>query len=84
MKEALGEHEIYFRGVFAVSKFEFEVRLPKNKMADPKWRQLFFDSAELQRKITLSGFFGVAEFELEVIFAKNKMVDPKWRQLFFW
>ena len=52
-------------------------------MADSKWCQLFFGSAEIKRKIIPSGVFGVAENEFEVRFSKNKMADPKWCQRFF-
>ena len=52
MKEALSEHEIYLR-VFGVANFEFEVKIVKNKMADPKWRQLFLGSLNSNLKSNL-------------------------------
>ena len=60
--------KITLSGFFGVAELEFEVRLANNKIADPKWRQLFFGSAEMKRKIILSWVFGVAELEFEVRF----------------
>ena len=57
---------------------KIEVRSPKFKMADSRWREKMIKN-EILRKNLVPGVFKDAEYESEFRSETFKMADPIWR-----
>ena len=68
--------------VFEVAEYEFKIRIPKFKMAEPKWPMTFEKKKCYSSENLYTSVFEVAEYKFEIELPKFNMVDPKWPPTF--